>query len=261
MTKTLHTIINTTYVIVIIASAVILTYFGHSFYQLPLEERYYHPYYEFLKPSGIVGHGIGILGSLLIVIGLFGYMARKRMKIFSEVGVLKYWLEFHIFLCTWGTVLVLFHTSFKFGGLVSIGFWSMVIVWSSGVIGRYIYLQIPRSIEGRELNLNELSDLKDELDIELSNKYGIDFSDFKDAKFSVIKKQLSAQNISKNDVSKVELLIRKQHRLNARIGRLDLMKRLFNYWHVAHLPFALIMLIIMIIHISIAWYFGYKWLF
>ena len=69
---------------------------------------------------------------------------------------LKYLLEFHIFLCTLGPIMVLFHTTFKFGGIVSVGFWSMVLVVLSGVIGRFIYTQIPRTIEGRELSLSEV---------------------------------------------------------------------------------------------------------
>ncbi|MPM74890.1 hypothetical protein SDC9_121879 [bioreactor metagenome] len=137
----------------------------------------------------------------------------------------------------------------------------MAIVWVSGVIGRYIYLQIPRTIEGRELSLHELQDLKDQLDIELYNKYNIDFSSIKSTRFSLIKLQLLSNNISKNDFLKVKLLIRKQKRLLSRIKRLDKMKKLFKYWHVAHLPFALIMLIIMLIHIAVVLYFGYKWIF
>ena len=87
-------------------------------------------------------------------------MARKRYRILSRIGLLKHWLEFHIFLCTLGPILVLFHTAFKFGGLVAISFWSMVAVFLSGIIGRFIYLQIPRTIEGRELSLNEVRDMK-----------------------------------------------------------------------------------------------------
>lgn len=261
MNNTLHRILILLYFIIGIACILTLTYIGESFYKLPIEERYFHPYYEWLKPSGLIGHGLGIIGSLLIVLGIFGYMARKRLKIFSGIGVLKYWLEFHIFLCTLGSVLVLFHTSFKFGGIISVGFWSLAIVWVSGVIGRYIYLQIPRTIEGRELSLHELQDLKDNLDIELSNKYNIDFSSIKSTRFSLIKLQLLSNNIAKNDFLKVKLLIKKQKRLLSKINRLDKMKKLFKYWHVAHLPFALIMLIIMIIHIAVVLYFGYKWIF
>jgi hypothetical protein len=38
------------------------------------------------------------------------------------------------------------------------------------------------------------------------------------------------------------------------------MKRIFRYWHVIHLPFALIMLIIMAIHVGVVIYFGYLWI-
>jgi len=39
------------------------------------------------------------------------------------------------------------------------------------------------------------------------------------------------------------------------------MQQLFKYWHVAHLPFAIIMLIILIIHVGVTLTFGYKWIF
>jgi hypothetical protein len=49
--------------------------------------------------------------------------------------------------------------------------------------------------------------------------------------------------------------------LSRKIERLDGMKNLFGYWHVAHLPFALVMLIIMVIHIGVTLLFGYRWIF
>ena len=159
-----------------------------------------------------------------MLFGLFSYMARKRLKVFSRLGVLKYWLEFHIFLCTLGPVMILFHTSFKFGGIVSVGFWSMAVVWSSGVIGRFIYLQIPRTIEGRELSLREVEILKDQLDQELLSKYDIDFSEIKTSKFSAIKLKLISKDISRHDYRKVRRLINNEKRITRRIGRLDRMK-------------------------------------
>jgi hypothetical protein len=39
------------------------------------------------------------------------------------------------------------------------------------------------------------------------------------------------------------------------------MQNLFRYWHVAHLPFAFVMLIIMIIHVGVTLTFGYHWIF
>lgn len=261
MTRFIHRLSLAVYFIIVLVAVGVLTYFGMSYYNLPIEERYFSGLHELLKPSGYIGHGLGIFGTLLIVVGLFGYMARKRMKIFSHIGVLKYWLELHIFMTTLGSVFVLYHTSFKFGGIVSVGFWSLAIVWASGVIGRFIYLQIPRTIEGRELSLQEVKDFKDELDLRLKNKYDIDFSEIRTTKFSQLRLKLLSKNISGKDYKKVKALIRDERKIEKRIKRLAFMQNMFKYWHVAHLPFALIMLIIMVIHVSVVLFFGYKWIF
>lgn len=261
MTRTVHRIYLTFYVLVVLAALILFGFNGYEFYNLPLDERYFHPDYALLKPSGLLGHGLGIIGSLLIIIGVFSYMARKRFHVFSRVGVLKYWLEFHIFLCALGPVLILYHTSFKFGGIVSVSFWSLVIVVASGVIGRFIYVQIPRSIEGRELSLQEVEEMKNELGAELSLKYNIDISEFQMEKSYQINSELKLKHLSSQDLKSVKRLIKSQKSLVKRIKRLDMMQNIFKLWHVAHLPFALIMLVVMIIHVAVVLTFGYKWIF
>ena len=39
------------------------------------------------------------------------------------------------------------------------------------------------------------------------------------------------------------------------------MQKLFKYWHVIHMPFAIIMLIVVVIHVAVTLAFGYKWIF
>ena len=56
-------------------------------------------------------------------------------------------------------------------------------------------------------------------------------------------------------------LVKNEISINRRIERLQIMQNLFKYWHVAHLPFALVMLIIMVIHVAVTIVFGYKWIF
>lgn len=261
MSKAIHIFTLALYAIILIFSFSILLYTGFDYYRLPEASRYYHPAYDMLKPSGFIGHGLGIAGSLLITIGLVSYMIRKRVRYFYEWGKLKHWLEFHIFMSTWGTILVLFHTTFKFGGIISIGFWSLVLVWVSGVVGRFLYLQIPHSIEGQEMSANELRKHKGNLENELRAKYELNFSDIQATKFSQVRlKHLSGQ-VSETDIRKLKKLIRKIKLLDKRIYNLDKMKRLFTYWHVIHLPFALIMYIILAIHIAVVVVFGYKWIF
>lgn len=236
-----------------------------------------------------MGHGLGIIGSLAMIIGVSAYMIRKRSRALLRVGKLKHWLEFHIFLCTIGPIMVLFHTAFKFGGIVSVSFWSMVAVFASGVAGRFIYIQIPRSIEGRALTLNEIRDLKTNLSAMLHEEYNLDEESYKsiiattkldqedvrqkplkglgsqymeDRKaLKTVKKILKSTSLTHKERKSVLKIVNDELALERRIGRLKTMQNLFKYWHVAHLPFALVMLIIMVIHIIVTITFGYRWIF
>jgi hypothetical protein len=289
MSKTVHKIYIGILITITIGTFLILFYRGISFYRLNLEERFYHPDYNLLKPSGELGHGMGIIGSLFMIFGMVSYMARKRYRFLSRMGLLKHWLEFHIFLCTLGPIMILFHTSYKFGGLVAISFWSMVAVFLSGIIGRFIYIQIPRSFEGRELSLNEVKDMKTDVAGVIHNSNSLDEDSYKIIADIINKKvELSYSNpvvryikkksgdrisinaveslLKKKKLPKVEYkrivaLVKDNINLNRKIERLDSMQNLFKYWHVAHLPFALVMLFIMLIHVAVTIVFGYKWIF
>jgi hypothetical protein len=275
MTKTGQKIYIYTLAAIVVAVTIYLYVLGQTYYATSLEERFYHPDHKALKPSGSMGHGLGIVGTLLILIGVFGYQARKYMRSLANLGVLKYWLEFHIFLCTLGPIMILFHTSFKFGGIVSISFWSMVAVVASGVLGRFIYLQIPRTIQGKELSLTEIDDKKQEINntisayvngdqlndilaltegptsksliMQIINEYSIK---------SKIRSKLEALGVSKENLHTAVSLIGEEISINRKMARLQTMQKYFKYWHVAHLPFAIIMLIIMVIHVIVTQAYG-----
>jgi hypothetical protein len=260
-------------VLIIIVVTIFLSYTGYSYYNTPFEERFYHPRHNWFKPSGAYGHGLGIIGTLMILFGVSIYIARKRYNFMAKQIRLKYLLEFHIFLCSLGPILVLFHTAFKFGGIVSIAFWSMVAVVLSGVIGRFIYNQIPRTIEGRALTLNEVKGLKTNLIDALDEHIQIDdqtkqiilgiANSEKPKKKDVLKlkKILKHKDLPSDDKRYILKLVRDDVKLSGKISRLLKMQQLFKYWHVAHMPFALIMLVIVIIHVGITLAFGYKWIF
>jgi hypothetical protein len=289
MTKTTHRIFLAILVAIVFITMITLIFNGISYYTLGTEERVYHPEHAQLKPSGSIGHGLGIVGTLMIVFGVSSYMARKRYRFLSRMGLLKHWLEFHIFLCTLGPILVLFHTSYKFGGLVAVSFWSMVAVFLSGIIGRFIYLQIPHTIEGREMSLNEIRELKTDVAEVLKNSYNLDemtynllvasikkkvgvyrknalvryiSNYYRDKKIiRTVKLLLREHKLPRSDRKMILSLIKDDMKLNQKIERLDTMQNLFKYWHVVHSPFALVMLVIMIIHVGVTIVFGYRWIF
>ncbi|MBP1683462.1 MAG: hypothetical protein H6Q27_1026, partial [Ignavibacteriaceae bacterium] len=112
MNKTLHLIYIGSFFVVGIAVLILLGINGYQYYSTPIEERFFDPSHAALKPSGGWGHGFGIIGTLMMIFGVAIYMVRKRSRKLFTFGYLKHWLEFHIFLCTVGPLLVLYHTAF-----------------------------------------------------------------------------------------------------------------------------------------------------
>ncbi|RLC49349.1 MAG: hypothetical protein DRI23_09390 [Candidatus Cloacimonadota bacterium] len=291
MNKTLHKIYVGSFFAVGIATLILLAINGYEYYNTSLEERFFNPQHNSLKPSGMLGHGLGIIGTLMMILGVAVYMIRKRVRKLYNFGYLKHWLEFHIFLCTVGPLLVLYHTAFKFGGLVSVSFWSMVLVVLSGVAGRFIYLQIPRTIQGKELSNQDLSALKEKLAIKVRSVLSEDtmaLAEFEKvtsteryAKFKLttavgfifkdtiyimkvlrlLKKRVNYLDLSSSGKKEIMKTAKEEIKVARSLGLLRTFHKLFNYWHVAHLPFAIAMFVIMIIHVGVTLIFGYKWIF
>ncbi len=291
MNKNVHRIYVISFFIIGIAVVALLTINGYEYYKTPVEERFFNENHSALKPSGVLGHGVGIVGSLMMIFGVAIYMIRKRVRKFFNLGFLKHWLELHIFLCTIGPILVLYHTAFKFGGIVAVSFWSMVAVVLSGVIGRFIYVQIPRSIQGNELDIKQLNEMSYDISARLSHEISVGeritarmdrladlnrykritlgnsaalvIRDFFSLKFAIfeLKREMNKLNIPKLRVKKIISLSKSKIVLTRRIAFLRTMQKLFRYWHIVHLPFAITMFVIMFIHIGVTIIFGYKWIF
>ena len=294
MNKTLHSIYVSLFFVITIAVSVLLAVDGYQYYRLPIELRVFSPQHAYLKSSGLIGHALGIVGTLMMIFGVAIYMIRKRVKMLLNFGYLKYWLELHIFLCTLGPILVLYHTSFKFGGIVAVSFWSMVAVVLSGVVGRFLYVQIPKTIQGQELSVNELNEISGDLTYMLSKKYStfnvedkviaqiealsagnnysqksaginillviIEYVKMK-LKLAKLKRHLSASGVKGKHLNEIANIIKSKMVLNRRIGMLRSMQKLFKYWHIVHLPFAITMFVIMLIHVGVTIVFGYRWIF
>tara|TARA_R110002096_G_scaffold416429_1_gene618878 strand:+ start:26678 stop:28849 length:2172 start_codon:yes stop_codon:yes gene_type:complete len=92
---------------------------------------------------GYVGTGLMLLAIL--------YVPLRRMKSFRKIASNTMWFDFHLMSGTMGPAFIVLHTAFKLDNWVSAAFWSMIIVFFSGVIGRYLYTQVPDLLNGREL--------------------------------------------------------------------------------------------------------------
>lgn len=263
---------------------------GCSYYFTPLDERPFHQQYDTLKPTGIEGHGHGIVGTALLIVGVGMYSARKRMRTFAHRGKISNWLEFHIFLCLLGPMLIVYHSTFKLGGLVAVSFWSMIAVVASGVVGRYLYVQIPKGIRGNELSVTELEEENKKIAEALVGQYRLNpiflrtvdamalparpassMSPMEVLDFFLLQsvsrrtKLRHAFNELKRSVDPALIgsarrLVRRRITYLRRIAFLSQFRQMFHYWHVIHLPFAIVMFVIMLIHVGVAVAFGYTWI-
>jgi hypothetical protein len=257
---------------------------GWEYYATPLAVRGYSPMHRLLRPSGPVGQTLGVVGGLLMLMP-FIYVMRKRIPGLRSVGSLKTWLEIHLFCGILGPVLVTFHTSFKFNGIVSAAYWSIVAVVLSGFVGRYLYVRIPRSIRGTELPRTALdakaASLWDELTRSVASpdmldrvrafeqaavpRHSSDLSFF-DLLFGEITfgrrvrtldRELGRLGFPREIRSEVVALTAERSVLLRRIAHLQRTKTLFGLWHVFHLPLVYLQLVIVIAHIGVTVYLGY----
>jgi len=98
----------------------------------------------------LFGHGMGILGFILMLLTETLYSLRKRTRSASW-GRMSSWLQFHIFTGLVGPYMVLLHSSWKFNGLAGAVMLLTIIIVVSGFVGRYIYTRIPRTLDGLEI--------------------------------------------------------------------------------------------------------------
>ena len=105
---------------------------------------------EIPPASELFGHGIGIVGFILMLMTETLYSLRKRSRS-VRWGRMSTWLQLHIFTGLVGPYMVLVHTSWKFNGIAGVTTLFTVIIVVSGFIGRYIFTRIPRTMDGLEI--------------------------------------------------------------------------------------------------------------
>lgn len=258
---------------------------GGSYYATPLSERAHHPGYWTWKAGGSAGQRMGVVGASMLVLLLL-YSVRKRVKLFRRAGALSRWLDLHIYLGVVGPLLVVLHTGFKVGGLVALSFWSMVAVALSGVLGRFLYLQIPRTRAGEELTLAQVEALDQSLSDRLRqdfrlpdaallrlNALSAGFEETRGLRRGLVgigfgngelRRDLRAfarecRSVPRGVFDEFERVALQKALLRRRILLWDRLHELFHYWHVFHKPFAVVMYLFMIVHIAVAVMTGYGW--
>ncbi len=103
-----------------------------------------------------MGYALGIIGGSMMLLLLL-YPLRKHLRIMRHLGPVKIWFRTHMLFGVLGPVCILFHSGFQLGSLNSnVALFCMLVVASSGLVGRYFYTRIHHGLYGRQATLDEL---------------------------------------------------------------------------------------------------------
>ena len=165
----------------LLAAALVVGIFayGADYYTLSAADRPFSPKHMLLKPSGAVGVKLGIFG-LAMFLAIFLYPLRKKWAWLGKQGSSRHWLDNHVLLGIAAPFVIALHAAFKFRGFAGMAFWIMAAVSLSGIVGRYLYGQIPRSLNAAELSLKEVQDIQSKLGEQLATQRVLGKADLRD---------------------------------------------------------------------------------
>jgi hypothetical protein len=114
------------------------------------------PTARYLSPQSGFGYALGIIGGSMMLILLL-YPLRKRVRALRFLGTLPQVFRVHMILGIVGPICILYHCAFSFGATNSnVALVSMLVVSTSGIVGRYFYSKIHHGLYGRKAGLAEL---------------------------------------------------------------------------------------------------------
>jgi hypothetical protein len=229
----------------------------------------------------LFGHGIGIIGFVLMLMAETMYTLRKRSQS-ARWGRMSTWLQFHIFTGLVGPYMVLLHSSWKFNGLAGMVMLLTIIIVASGFIGRYIYTAVPRNADGIEIEANELERRIRIIDSELQNwlvthpesyrklsnrlstdsvgkgnrlVFGRAFEEW-NARLKWWRESSRMDREARAQSKQLNEFLKQERKLRRQLESIMLSRRLLGLWHAIHIPIGMVLFAAAFIHIIAAIYYA-----
>jgi hypothetical protein len=280
---------------VLLAIPVVVTIWGLSYYVAGAAARVRSPLHSLLRPSGLVGQSFGVLG-LALFLFMWLYPMRKKLRWLSFTGTLGDWMRVHAVMGLALPLLVAVHAAWRFRGLIGLGYVAMVLVSLSGLVGRYLYVRIPRSRNGLELSRDEAAGQRKALITEIAVALEMDpvlvergldaalapagagergilaalrhmlLDDLARGRaVRALRRQWTASRdgrppVARRTIQRALGLARREIALAQQLALLDRTQRLLRFWHVAHRPVAITALLALVVHVVVAVATGQTWL-
>ena len=220
----------------------------------------------------------GYVGTALMVLSM-AYLLQRRFGWFKATASNQFWLDVHLMTGIVGPLFVVLHSAMRLTTWVSIPFWSMVAVVISGVIGRYLYTLVPAMSSKHDLAVLDHRRAITELSREHPQAGDLAYQIMEDANV----RSERAWNINLvgllfwvliDDVRHVWLRWSYRRRLRTvaprhvarqiarRVDRVVFLERrnelaprskaLLKSWKKVHIPFSVVLLVTMLLHIALA---------
>jgi hypothetical protein len=266
-----------------------ITAVGSRYYFAPIVERVRSPLHPWLKPSGMIGQAAGLL-ALFIFLSLWLYPLRRRFRWLAFTGTMARWLNWHVTLALVLPLLAAVHASWRFRGLIGLGYAAMLTVWLSGLVGRYLYARIPRGKTGLELSAEDVARTRHALLSEIARRAHLpleevqavlgedpwpceglglwatlrqlardDFARWRASRELARRCARRAGKIDRETLRRVRRLARREMALMQQARLLAGTQRVFRFWHVVHRPFAIAALAAVLVHVAVAVAMGATW--
>lgn len=228
---------------------------------------------RYLVPESGIGYWLGILGGSMMLL-LLVYPQRKKRPAWKFAGSVKFWFRLHMFLGIFGPVLVIFHSGYQLGSLNGrVAFFCMLIVASSGLVGRYLYQRIHHGLYGGKIRFEEfyrqnehwelqLTELKEQqpevieilhaIENKLVNPHTGENRSLWFYKSSRWKLEGLRKKLGKtiNRTQNRRMMLERLKSLQS-ICDLGVNEILFSYWHIFHYPLFILLVISGFTHVAV----------
>jgi hypothetical protein len=275
-------------VLVLVVLTALMLWRGFDYYRQGLSARAVHRDYRLLNPAGFLGHGYGMVGTAMIVTNLL-YLVRRRFAKYipPQLGTMKTWLNAHVFTGLVGSLLVLFHSAFQLRTPVAtVTSVSLAIVVVTGLVGLYLYLLMPKAgLAPFKDRLGEIEPLLPGLAQRVdefvqktpATRLPLDAS-FVRTLWTIPRWVLQARARRRGIAlaARDDKLFRAVAKTDPSLGR-DLVHELgilasaevdthagravMGSWRSLHRFLAILMLLSVSVHIAVAWFYGFRWIF
>jgi thioredoxin reductase/Pyruvate/2-oxoacid:ferredoxin oxidoreductase delta subunit len=255
-----------------------------GYYDLPTALRSGSPLHAALRPQGALGLAVGALAVVLFAVNL-AYLLRRHLR--ALPGSLRVWMDVHVATGIGALACATLHSAFTLrespGGHALL---AMAVVVGAGAVGRWFYAFVPRALNGRQQDLDEVSqavaalagewdrssrglgaDLRDAIealvaDARLGRGFGARVAGLLRSQWQLRRRlrrfraAALAADVPRSEVERTVGLARRSHRLALQLAHFEEVRGLLASWRWLHRWLALLLLLLTVVHVVVAFRYG-----